>query len=41
MPRLSKEFESVYKLFLSAQHRALSLDISQLSNYDITLKLFQ
>ena len=30
MPRLSKEFGSVNKLFLSAYHRAPGLDISSL-----------
>ena len=30
MPRLSKEFESVNKLFLSAKHWASGLDISSL-----------
>ena len=30
MPRLSKEFESVNQLFLSAKNRALGLDIGSL-----------
>ena len=30
MPRLSKEFESVNKLLLSAQNRALGIEISSL-----------
>ena len=30
MPRLSKEFKSVNKVFLSALHRASGLDISSL-----------